>query len=146
MSLMLAGTEMHNPESDAGRARDWTAQFASRLIWWVLPALLIVAASSFRLSLMHTGFVFAGGFAWMGTGCALNAWRCGRLHCYFTGPVLWLGATGTMLAGFRVLSGAHDLNYSIYGTIALVVVSYIPEVLWGKYARIGLRGRAPGIR
>ena len=31
---------------------------------------------------------------WMGGACLVNAVRCGRLHCYVTGPFFLLGAIG----------------------------------------------------
>lgn len=124
---------VQSPASAAFRASDWTAQRAGRLIWWIIPTLVGIAASSFRLSLVSIAFVWAGAFAWMGTGCALNALRCGRMHCFFSGPALWLGAIGAALIGSRVIAG--DLNYVLWGTVALVAASYLPEVVWGKYAR-----------
>ena len=29
-------------------------------------------------------------FTWMGIACVFNATRCGRMHCYFTGPFFLL--------------------------------------------------------
>lgn len=136
--------KMQSQEADTRRARDWTAQFPGRLIWWIIPALVIVIASLFRLSIAHMAFICAGAFAWAGAGCVRNAWRCGRLHCFFSGPALWLGALGAVLTGIRVLSGAHDLNYVVDGTAAFVLLSFIPEVLWGKYVRPAQRDSAAG--
>lgn len=133
----MQNARMHNPEAAARRARDWTAHFAGRLTWWIIPALILASGSLFKLSLAQMGFILAGTFAWMGTGCVLNARRCGRLHCYFSGPALWLGAIGGLLIGLRILSGSHDLNYVIFGAVALFVASYLPEAIWGKYVRSG---------
>lgn len=134
------GDNTKTPDATPRRAKDWSAQFAGRVIWWVIPALIGVAASSFTRSPEQTGFVFAGVFAWAGTGCVLNAWRCGRLHCFFSGPALWVGAIGAALVGFNVLPAAHDLNYVVLGTVALVVASRLPEAIWGKYTRSDHRG------
>lgn len=107
---------MNNPKSSDRGTRDWTSQFVGRFIWSIIPVLIIVAASSFKPSLVPMGFVFAGAFAWMGTGCLLNALRCGRRHCFFTGPALWLGVIGAAQIGLRVIPGIHALTTS-YGAL-----------------------------
>src|SRR2546421_2620487 len=39
----------------------------------------------------------------MGTICLLNASRCGRIHCYFTGPFFILGAVTSLGYGIGLL-------------------------------------------
>lgn len=126
---------MMSSDSVACRSKDWSRQYTGLLLWWGLPLLMGISAGFFRLSLQGTALVWAAAFAWMGTGCVLNARRCGRLHCFFSGPALWLGAIGALLVGFEVLSSAHALQYVIWGTAGLVALSYLPEAIWGKYAR-----------
>ena len=67
-------------------------------------------------------------------GCLLNARRCSRLHCFFSGPVLWLGAIAAALVGAGVIPGAQALNGVVLATAILFVLSYVPEAIWGKYA------------
>lgn len=140
----MQSPRLQSQETAALRARASTARSAGRLVWWIVPALVIISASLFKLSIAQMGFVAAGAFGWAGTGCVRNAWRCGRLHCFFSGPALWIGAIGAMLTALRVLSGAHDLDYVVDGTAALVLLSFIPEVFWGKYVRPGRRGSVAG--
>jgi len=45
-------------------------------------------------------WMMIGSYAWMGVGCVINAARCGRLHCYLTGPVFLIGALAIALVGF----------------------------------------------
>jgi hypothetical protein len=74
----------------------------------------------------------------MGVTCIANATRCGRTHCYFTGPfflimavgvvlhgsgILWLGANGWIWLGTTIVVGG-------YGVLWL-----LPERIWGKFAR-----------
>lgn len=73
--------------------------------------------------------VWAGAFAWMGTGCVLNALRYARLHCYISGPVLWLGALAASLVGIGIVSAPHALEDVVNATVILVVVSWLPEWL-----------------
>ncbi len=126
---------MMNSDSVACRSKDWSRQCAGLLVWWGLPLLMGIAAGLLILSPADTAFVWAGVFAWMGTGCVLNALRCSRLHCFFSGPVFWLGALGALLVGLRVLSSAHALQYVLWGTAVLFALSYVPETIWGKYGR-----------
>jgi hypothetical protein len=72
--------------------------------------------------------------AWMGTGCTLNALRCGRRHCFISAPVLWLGAIVTGLVALGVLSGQNSLGAVVNGTLVLAVLSLLSERLWGVYA------------
>jgi hypothetical protein len=60
----------------------------------------------------------------MGTLCLLNASRCGRIHCYFTGPFFILGAVTSLGYGIGLLplgpSGWKWIrNITIIGAIVL---------------------------
>lgn len=56
------------------------------LVFW-LPAIAIVASGSSHVSDAVRTMVWPGALITMGAACTVNATRCGRLHCYFTGPV-----------------------------------------------------------
>jgi len=70
----------------------------------------------------------------VGTGCILNARRCRRLHCYISGPAFFLGAAalGLFAAGIALL-GAHSLTNIVSITLAVVLLSFVPEMIWRKY-------------
>jgi hypothetical protein len=103
------------------------------MLWWGLPILGGVSSNFLGLSLAPAAFLWAGAFAWMGTGCLLNARRCARLHCFISGPVLWLGAVITALMGFGIVSAPHALGDVVNATVVLVVLSWLPEWFWGRY-------------
>src|SRR5262249_60616843 len=66
------------------RERDWlSSPLTSSLAWWV-PEAAIIAGLLIRVPARTTIWVIAR--AWMGAACILNAGRCGRTHCRFTGP------------------------------------------------------------
>jgi hypothetical protein len=105
---------------------------------WGLPSAALVAAV-FMAPATRT-LVWTGALAWMGLACLANALRCGRLHCYLTGPfflfmagasllhglgILWLGPRGWLWLGLTIVVGGFGLLW------------YLPERLWGKYARRG---------
>lgn len=121
-------------ETAANKSKDWSRHPASWFFWWGLPILGAVSTNVLKLTVAETAFVISMAFAWMGTGCLLNARRCRRLHCFFTGPALWLGAIGAALVGAGVITGAQALNIVVWGTVALVLLSKVPEAIWGKYA------------
>jgi hypothetical protein len=97
--------------------------FAFALGFFVSPALRTI------LWTLSLGF--------MGTLCLLNASRCGRVHCYFTGPFFVLGAIASLGYGIGLLpfgpSGWKWIgNITIIGAI---VLSAIPEFVFGRYRR-----------
>lgn len=71
----------------------------------------------------------------IGTACIANARRCGRLHCYFTGPFFLIFAV--VLLGF--LQGVIDSvpggwdGFGL-GIVAIAtILNVVPERLWGRY-------------
>ena len=60
-----------------------------------------------------------------------------RRHCYYASPVLLAGALLTLLAGSRIMDlGADGLMYTTWGTFIAVLVTFLPEKIFGKH-RIG---------
>jgi hypothetical protein len=73
----------------------------------------------------------------MGVACLLNALRCGRIHCLFTGPFFIIGAICSLGYGLGLLplgpSGWKWIgDVTIIGAIALCCV---PELVFGRYRR-----------
>lgn len=119
--------------STANESRDWVRKPLAFVLWWGLPILVGVSSSFLGLSLAQVAFLWAGAFAWMGTGCVLNARRCARLHCFISGPVLWLGAIAAALVGIGILSAPHALEDVVNATVVLALLSWLPERFWGRY-------------
>jgi hypothetical protein len=75
----------------------------------------------------------------MGALCLLNASRCGRVHCRFTGPFFILGAVASLGYGlgflpFGPLGWKWICIVTVIGGIALTC---IPEMILGRYRRNG---------
>jgi len=105
------------------------------LWWWGLPIAVGVLANVPHLSQRQDAAVWAVVFAWMGTGCVLNALRCHRVHCYISGPVLLLGAIFAALAMSGVIEpSARTFSLVSNGTLLLALLSFAPEILWRRYA------------
>ena len=125
---------MSEPPATETRA-DWVRRPTTAFLWWWLPLCIGFAASFFALSPRTIALVWMVLFAWMGTGCLLNAYHCHRVHCYISGPALVLGAVTAGLFGAGVLSlGPHSLNNIVGTTLGVALLSFVPEILWRKYA------------
>ena len=118
----------------SGKSRDWLRQPIGIIFWWVLPLALGMSTNFWHLPLAQTALIWAVALAWMGTGCTLNALRCGRRHCFISGPILWLGAITTGLVALGLISGQNALGDAVNGTLALAVLSFLSEWFWGLYA------------
>ena len=108
---------------------------SQRIAWllWGLPALALVLGGVLdpapRTAVWTTGFLVAG------VSCVANASRCGRLHCYFTGPLYLLAAVATLLVGLGV--APFGRSWIPATAVGGTVLAYVPEWLGGRYADRG---------
>jgi len=102
--------------------RDWAAKPLTFMLYWGLPIVAMLAAI-FTLHPAKT-LIWTAALLWMGCLCILNALRCGRVHCFFTGPffivmsivvvmhgyeIVWLGAEGWKWLGLSIGLGGGGL-------------------------------------
>ena len=104
------------------------------LVWRAPLLLLLIGAftgSVARAALWTTALTV------MGCACVVNAARCGRRHCYFTGPVFLLGALASLTYGLGVLPlGARGWSWiSSAVLVAYLVLRRLPERFFGTYIR-----------
>lgn len=104
------------------------------LIWGVPVALLSVTAN---LGGLYPVIAWPLALSFMGAACLFNARRCGRLHCYLTGPYFLLLALLSLLYGLGIIGlGKHGWsNLSLALVIGGAVLICVPEQLFGKYVR-----------
>lgn len=113
-------------------AADWIYRREGIALWW-LPsvALIISALVGTRIQAVTWPLVLTH----MGVACLLNARRCGRVHCYFTGPFFLLLALAALLHGSGILS-LGQRGWPLL-TVILVVgfatLFFVPEWLLGRY-------------
>lgn len=107
----------------------------STLFWW-LPigglAGLVALSSTIGVGRWTVTAVFTIAFALIGAGCTLNALRCGRTHCYFTGPLFLALALASFLQGLQLI----DVGWGLIGNVALiggVGLTLLPDLLLGRY-------------
>ena len=76
----------------------------------------------------------SGAFFWMGLACVMNAKRCWRRHCYYSGPILLVGGVAVLSVGFEVVSpGSDGLIVVVGGTLTLALLTYLTGPIFGKY-------------
>ena len=72
----------------------------------------------------------------MGLACVMNAKRCRRRHCYYSGPIFLVGGVAVLLVGFELVSfGPEGLTMIVGGTLTLALLTYLTEPIFGKYTR-----------
>jgi hypothetical protein len=100
-----------------------------------LPAIAMVATGSSRVGGGWRTAVWTVALSIMGTACLANAVRCGRVHCYITGPFLLGMAIVTLLYGLGVLplggNGWNAIGLTIL--IGAIALSCLSEMFFGKY-------------
>ncbi len=119
------------------RDLDLLSRRRTTMLVYGVPTLAIVATSVGATAQIVVTVVWTLAFAVMGIACVLNAVRCGRVHCYFTGPFLLLLATGSLLHGLGLVSlGPKGWQWlGLVGLIGTMLLLTVPERLWGRYAR-----------
>ena len=123
------------PSACGSPQRDVLYSGTKMFLFCCLPAFAFAVGFFVSPALRTVLWTLSLGF--MGTLCLLNASRCGRIHCYFTGPFFILGAIASLGYGIGLLpfgpSGWKWIgNITIIGAI---VFSAIPEFVFGRYRR-----------
>src|SRR5215470_20417266 len=72
------------------------------IVYW-LPAIAILAVGPLAISNGWRAVVWTVALATMGGACTVNAFRCGRVHCYLTGPFFFLMALIASSYGLGIL-------------------------------------------
>lgn len=115
--------------------QDWVADTGAYFLAWGIPTLALLVG--LLLEPRSGAVLWAVALTWMGLACILNALRCGRLHCYLTGPFFLFMAVASLLHGFGIVwLGTHGF---LWLALALIVVGgglfwYVPERIWGRYS------------
>lgn len=105
--------------------RGWSA-----VLLWGIPVAALVLGSNFpRARLM----LWLPALLMMGVACLRNAARCGRVHCYITGPLSLLAAVYVALSAFHVVPMQPGMFLDII--LGVAVLAYLAEIPFGKYRK-----------
>lgn len=105
------------------------------LVGYGIPIAVLIATGALDLSKSVTGVIWAVSVLTMGVTCAANARRCGRVHCYFTAPFLFLMSIVIFLFGLNVpvLAG---LSFELLGNVLGIGSALLwlgSEIVFGQY-------------
>lgn len=129
-----------------GKSRDILASpwLAFALFW--LPAIAIGVTASSGFSSGRRTAIWTAALTVMGIACIANAARCGRVHCYLTGPFFLLMALVSLLYGLgRLPLGKRGWNWiGLAILIGAVTLCCLPETVWGKYRQSHAGGGSAG--
>jgi hypothetical protein len=113
--------------------RDWAGNWRSFALYWGLPWAVMMVAGA--LDPLGRAIVWTAALLWMGGACLVNARRCSRTHCRFTGPFFILMAAVLVADASGVLRlGAN--GWAILGGFTLIGaigIWWVTERLWGKF-------------
>ncbi len=123
---------MENPGTPGEcSSRDLTGQKAAWFFWY-LPIALIVTGGFWHQGLV---WLWAPAFLIAGLGCVLNAAKCGRIHCYLTGPLYLLAAVFVILSGLGIVRLHPGLFLGVI--VAVSCLAGCAEVPLGRYRKQG---------
>jgi len=111
--------------------RDWVGDAWSFVLAWGLPAGVLIAGVLLPTPI-RTIF-WTGALLWAGAACLMNAKRCGRTHCRFTGPFFLVMAVVTVFYGTGILW----LGSNGWFVLALVIGLGFAALWWGSEALFG---------
>jgi len=110
-------------------ATDWLCS-GKGLLFWGLPILALIVGGSW--SSMRP-WLWIPALLAMGIACLANAARCGRVHCYFTGPLYLLAASYVLLAEFHLVP--MNPNRFLGAVVLLTLLAFLAEFPLGKYTK-----------
>ena len=115
-------------------SRDWVASVPTNTLAWWVPQVAIVAAIFAPVPVRAVIWTVA--LVWMGTACLLNARRCGRTHCRYTGPY-YLAMMAPVLTLALGLVSVGLYGWLVSGVLILAgskIIWWATERAWGKFS------------
>jgi hypothetical protein len=124
-------------ETTTCQSRDLLSNPVLSFALFCLPILAIVATGSRHVSRGWRTAVWTAALSIMGVACLANAARCGRVHCYLTGPFLLGMAIVTLLYGVGIVPlGSNGWNLiGLTTLVGAVALCCLPELFFGKYRK-----------
>jgi hypothetical protein len=115
-------------------SRDWLANTRTSAFAWWIPKAAIVGGLFVPAPVRAAIWIVA--LIWMGTACILNARRCGRTHCRYTGPYY----LAMILPVLVLASGVASVDFYAWVSLAVLILGgsmiiwWATEKAWGKFS------------
>jgi hypothetical protein len=124
---------MSTEVNGSAQGKDWAGSLRAYLIAWGIPSLILIGAAF--VEPVPRMLAWSGVLVWMGAACLMNAQRCGRTHCRYTGPYYFLLIIPVALHGLGVVPLGQWAWWTLGALILLgaKVIWIGTEVLWGRY-------------
>ena len=115
-------------------SRDWLRSPRTNLVAWWVPQAAIALGLLPRPPIRAVIWTVA--LLWMGTACILNARRCGRTHCRYTGPYyLAMIAPVLVLTSGIIFPGFYGwLGLAVFILAGSKIIWWATERAWGKFS------------
>ena len=115
-------------------SRDWLRSPRANVLAWWLPQAAIIAG--LFVPVLGRTVIWVIALLWMGTACILNARRCGRIHCRYTGPY-YLAMIVPALALAYGIGSTGRYGWPLLGVLILAgsrIIWWSTERAWGKFS------------
>jgi|SRR3984893_2727158 len=113
---------------------DWLRSPRTNLLAWWIPQAALLAGLFIPMPVRTVIWIIA--LIWMGTACILNARRCGRTHCRYTGPY-YLAMIAPVLVLASGMVSADLYGWLVLGALILggsKIIWWTTELAWGKFS------------
>jgi len=114
-------------------SRDWLGSHRASLLGWWLPIAASVVGLCFPVSVRAVIWTIA--LIWMGTACILNARRCNRTHCRYTGPFYLVMIVPVLALATVVPAGIYGwMSTGVFILAGSGLIWWATERAWGKFS------------
>lgn len=113
--------------------KDFVTRPLKFIFAWGAPTLILII--SYLVKSQYMTYIWTISLTWMGIACLLNASKCKRTHCFYTGPFFILMALITFLQGLSFLN-LGKYGWELIGITAIfggIVIWILTENSLGKY-------------
>lgn len=107
-------------------------------LYWI-PVLVLIVSGFLNIDQIWRTIIWTAALTTMAAGCIVNAFRCGRVHCYVTGPFFLIMAIFILVRGLDTPIGDEGWNMiALTVLVGTSVLWFVPEMFFGRYW--GMRG------
>ena len=117
----------------AGKNKDFTLDRVAATLLWRIPHIVFLIGI-FTNPMLRT-ILWSSALSTAGIACLINAYRCGRIHCFYTGPFYIVMAILSLSYGVGFFQFV-EFGWVLIGGVVVVlgpILTRVPESIYGKY-------------